>query len=241
SRVLQLHRDGYEVILTGDFNAHIQNPKNNTEFMDDCGSMLLEMCKSCDMVINNHLDHCVGQYTRIPKNDNQMATLDYIITSKNINPHTFHVDEDRQILDSSDHVCIVARFNLDLERNNSISKLNSRWNINESTDWEKYKDHIKTLCDLTINPIRLNNDLLSEPQTDYERLIKIITTAAIDTVGKTKSTNKGPKKENKRIQALRTQRKTMRIELRKAKENEEPQKYIDLINSRILNQKFLIQ
>ncbi len=73
------------------------------------------------------------------------------------------MDKDRQIFDSSDHVCIIAQFNLDLERNYSLYKVNSRWNINELTDCESYKDHIKIICDPITIPIHTNNDLLSDP------------------------------------------------------------------------------
>ncbi len=60
-------------------------------------------------------------------------------------------------------------------------------------------------------------------------------------MGKTKSVHKGPRPENKCIQAIRTQCKYAHKELWRAKMNNEPQSYIDLINSRILNQEIQIQ
>ncbi len=75
---------------------------------------MLSLAKQCDLATINHETFAIGQYTRIPCNIDQSATLDYILTSENAKAYYLHVDEQRQIIDSSDHVSITAKFILGL-------------------------------------------------------------------------------------------------------------------------------
>ena len=97
------------IIIAGDFNGHLHMLDNKED--DINGLMLTEWADEYNLNILNLDMKCKGTYTRI--RNNQRTTVDYILVNKRVYDmvEEIEIDEDRQIMDGSDHVIMKTKIN----------------------------------------------------------------------------------------------------------------------------------
>ena len=116
------------LIIAGDFNGHLHVLDEKED--DTNGLMINKWSEEYDLHILNLDQRCKGTYTRI-RND-QKTTVDYILVNKKIFDmvEEIEIDEDRQIMDGSDHVVMHTKINMGYGR--------KKWN---KPEW-KIKEYI---------------------------------------------------------------------------------------------------
>ena len=92
------------LIILGDFNGHLRMIDGKRD--DENGKMILDWGEQYGLITLNLEEKCEGTYTRIAKE--QKTTIDYILVNRKIYDivEEIEIDEDRNILEGSDHVAM---------------------------------------------------------------------------------------------------------------------------------------
>lgn len=89
--IARLPQKGFNVVLMGDFNAHIglgdeQSPNWN-------GQRLVNLLWSCDLMVGNELSECRGRWTR--ECGEKRSMTDYILLSRGARVHRMVIKEQK--------------------------------------------------------------------------------------------------------------------------------------------------
>ena len=92
------------LIIAGDFNGHLRMIDGRKD--DENGKMIIGWGEEYGLITLNLEEKCEGTYTRIAKE--QKTTIDYILVNSKIYDivEEIEIDEDRNILEGSDHVAM---------------------------------------------------------------------------------------------------------------------------------------
>ena len=92
------------LIIAGDFNGHLRMIDGRKD--DENGKMIIGWGEEYGLITLNLEEKCEGTYTRIVKE--QKTTVDYILVNKKIYDivEEIEIDENRDILEGSDHVAM---------------------------------------------------------------------------------------------------------------------------------------
>lgn len=105
--VQEMRNHGDDIILLGDFNAHIEELDGRR---DGNGQYLLDLIETNDLVLGNTLSTCEGKYTWV--SGDRKSCIDYILMSPMISRKLVRVtiDEEGAVSVGSDHNRILAIF-----------------------------------------------------------------------------------------------------------------------------------
>ena len=132
------------LIVMGDFNGHIKSIDGRDT--DKNGKMILEWMENYELILLNMDEKCEGVFTRI--RGEQKTTIDYVMVNRKIyeNYESMHIDEDKMIIDGSDHNLITV--NLKIKEKNALKKAKWKTNSFYTTKTEEVKEYIKDLGDM---------------------------------------------------------------------------------------------
>ena len=218
-----------DIILIGDFNAHIGNDQegipNNKPEISRSGRLLRQFIKTSGLSIINKHPKCTGLWTRVHNvNASEMSILDYALASRSLLPsiESMIIDEEEHYrlsgISKTDHNSIFLNITLPWKKI-KIPKPDAKWKINEQTDWQKISSALANCKE--IESIFNNND---QPHTSYEQWIDGIKNIANNTIGTCtyKSQNKDPIMFDKKVKEERRRKRVARKDYEKAIKSRNP-------------------
>lgn len=181
----QVHK--YEIIIIGDFNAHIGNDdegiiRNNPEINNN-GIIVREFIKNSNLQLINNSINTVGTWTwGVQRNNTAPQILDLLLCSQSVYIYKCIIDENNFTYGTGngDHCFIYSKLGVQpqLKSVPIIDKNNPRWNIKDDTNWEEYKQ-------------QLSKSSNQNPESNIDILIDNIETAAKSTIGIKKTRKTG--------------------------------------------------
>ena len=164
--VVELRRQGYRIILQGDFNSHVGSvlaeggiPGNHPQRVNRNGEMFLSFLSE------NNLSHlngavrvqgdwssrvCQGMWTRHAKDYSNSTILDYVVVSKEDlgSVQEMEVDQGAVYGGASDHNMIFARLTdkfVSVSPRPKVKKMS--WSVDENTNYSKFRDVVQRELD----------------------------------------------------------------------------------------------
>ena len=226
-----LRREGYKVVLNGDCNGWVGCgvggiPGNRPE-VNSNGIRLMSFLERAGMLHLNGTNKCTGLYTR--HSGNSLTVLDYVSVRKEDLPmvKSMFFDENSTLGGNSDHVFVITT----LEQNYSAgpavttkTRLATRWNIEEATDWVKFQQCQERML-----------DYVPEEEWDSveplgERLKNVLVGSMEEGVGKKETKGFRPKqyppgvrKEFRKMKEARSRWREARSDMTKSPSNQNKQ------------------
>ena len=156
AEVATLRRDGYRVVLLGDFNCHVGDTEGvgiagNHSDINRNGRRFLEFLKDSNCVhINGCPDLTTGLWTR--QRGGVASVLDYgvIALEHKSSVKSLFIDDQGQFGGGSDHNWLFLELDDSFVRKYRVSNLPKRtkkWNITETQDWTGFVDTLNPLVD----------------------------------------------------------------------------------------------
>ena len=115
-------KDDEGLIILGDFNGHIRGlGPHETDFN---GKMILEWMSNFNLILLNMDDKCQGVITWSRDYKNQCSAVDFVLVNNNIYKKfcNMKIDEQKDVLDISDHHLVTFSLNLENKNNNFNKK-----------------------------------------------------------------------------------------------------------------------
>ena len=202
----------YNTIIIGDFNAHIGNDEqgiigNHTEINNN-GIIVRSFIHESGLSLVNNSPHTYGTWTwGMNRKNTNPQILDIMLTSNLVEIKNMEIDENNTIYGNGngDHCFLLC--NCFISQQISSLKpliLKQKWNIQDESDWQKYKNRILEIKNENYDNIQNINE--------YD-IIKITTSAAEDAIGYRKQGEK-IKKESKQIKNIKKNITELRKNLR---------------------------
>ena len=206
-RIEQNNKEGLMVV--GDFNGHIHSIDGKDT--DRNGKMIIEWMDKYELILLNTDEKCKGTFTRI--RGNQKTTIDYVLVNKKIyeNFVQMHIDEEKMIIDGSDHNLITV--DLHIRNKNAMKK--AKWQTYSfyTTNEEAIKKYIEELGTMWATTEKNLQDRLDDMTTKAETDLK-----------RTKKRKIGGDEENKIAEKI-WMTENIRIEIKKRKELNRQKRY----------------
>ena len=129
------------LLILGDFNGHLETLDGRKE--DKNGRMVMEWTTNYDLVLMNTDNKCEGTITR--EKGEQKTAIDMVLMNRNLYEKckTMKIDEERDIIDISDHNLISIEFNVRQKSGHSYNK--NKWI--EEEYYKKGEDALKEYGD----------------------------------------------------------------------------------------------
>ena len=104
------------LLIVGDFNGHLQGLGYQKQ--DENGDILADWMTKCDMILMNLQQECEGTYTW--QRGEQRSVIDFVVTNRNGYElcQKMSIDEERDIMDISDHNLITITMQMQMEKPN---------------------------------------------------------------------------------------------------------------------------
>lgn len=102
------------IIILGDFNGHLRMLDGKET--DQNGKMILEWMEEYKLTLLNIEEKCEGIYTRV--RGEQKTAIDYVLVNNRVHERfdSMHIDEEKLILDESDHTLVTVNLNMEDDR-----------------------------------------------------------------------------------------------------------------------------
>ena len=206
SEIETIKRLGHEIIIAGDFNAHIKHEdggvKEASQTTNRNGNRLINMCGKNNLEIMNANKICTGKWTRTE--GDSKTVIDYILSTRKTATciEDMVIDEGKKWDIGVDHNWLRVTVKWEPGKEQTIEEKETRWKIREDTDWGKFRTTMNEKIKKKVGKEEINKD--------YTWIIDTIKEVAKQIVGIKNSTNKS--KEPRRI------RKAIKIRKNLAKE-----------------------
>ena len=142
--VSELHREGYMVLLMGDFNGHVAVGLDDViQDLDVNGLRLVSLAADNDLTIGNFSDKCKGQWTWM--RGLQKSTIDFVLYDNDLEElvQQMIIDEKGERWSiGSDHSWIECTIGWKPVAK-SVKRPPPRWAITNLTDWSKYRKELQ--------------------------------------------------------------------------------------------------
>ena len=135
--------NNYEIIILGDFNAHIGNDiegisMNNPEINNN-GIIVREFIKNSNLELINNSSNTEGTWTwGVQRNNTTPQILDLLLCSPPVQIVKCHIDENNFIYGTGngDHCFIYSKLGIPVQSktNKIIDNYKPRWNIKDDTN-----------------------------------------------------------------------------------------------------------
>ncbi len=232
-RTLELQKQGYTVILVGDFNAKMITTGEQIKGDNEAGCCLIDLIAMTDLLLVNHDPVTVRKYTWIPEGgraDQNSSTLDYIVADKQIITTECVIDEDRDLKMESDHVPIIWTFQIKGEEEHEHEE-NIGWNDLKDADWDSYSAwaeyKLRRVYDISVKE---HNDM------SYDDIQQAIKEAGLDIIGKREVTQGRPKEEPMQLRKARqllAQARRRVLHQMKQEEGEKRNRRLDICRAKV--------
>ncbi|MCP4976741.1 MAG: hypothetical protein GY931_11310, partial [Maribacter sp.] len=180
-RTLEMQKQGFNVILLGDFNAKMKITDQQIKGENEAGECLIDLTVMTGLEIVNMEPELRGVPTWVPEGgraDQTPSTLDYILKSPSINTIQCYIDEGRDFKMESDHVPMLWNFGTRGEIYAETKPLKG-WNDFSEGDWETYAIWVEH----NLNKVNQDRERVSEIIT-YSDIKKVIWEAGNEIIGK---------------------------------------------------------
>jgi len=191
--ILAFKAAGYQVLLTGDFNAKITSKYENHTSRN--GKFLLDLVDKCNLDILNQSVKCQGVFTRVnTKNKAQKSIIDYAICTESLTTHftSMYIDTDEIYKltgkkSASDHNSIILDFKI---QPREIPPIQNKpyFKINENTNWAPFKESLD-VTKFTETYLAVNHKDMSDL---YQQWLNKINQVCEKTLPKSNPTYKDP-------------------------------------------------
>jgi hypothetical protein len=195
--ITQLQNEGLQILILGDFNAHIfKIEKEALNKLNDItssphptnknGQRLIDLTENNDLEIMNSNRVTTGRWTWMRKN--QKSIIDYVLASSGVQEEIINmtIDEKSKIfVYPHDHSWIELKIDREIERSHR-EMVEEKWNITEDVNWERYREHLSKNIKEWNEEVGMNTE--SEPATlqMYDQLVHIIKKVGNEVVKKIK-------------------------------------------------------
>ncbi len=180
-RTLEMQKQGFNVILLGDFNAKMDIKGQQIKGDNEAGECLIDLTVMSGLEIVNMDPELRGVPTWIPEGGRAHqtpSTLDYILKSPSINTKQCYIDEGRKFKMESDHVPILWKFGTMGEVPIETDQVRG-WNDFSECDWETYAIWVEH----NLKRVNYEREQVNEIIT-YSDTKKVIWEAGNDIIGK---------------------------------------------------------
>ena len=156
------------IVLAGDFNGHVGFM--GSQSLNENGERILRLIEECDMRMLNMEENCFGKNTW--ERGDQSSIIDFILCNDIMYGRfcTMDVDEEREILDCSDHCLLSAEFRCNKKR------------VQPRYMWETIEYYRINDENLELFKNRMEEDLSSRENVSAEALDILVDEAAEKTM-----------------------------------------------------------
>ena len=153
------------------------------------GKMLIEVFENCEMNMINGSEKCLGKITRQdPNKPEQNSAIDFVVTSNDTKDQIVKMTIDENGLyrltgkKESDHNTIIIEMNINSAEIIKPEKITT-WRLNAPQEkWEKYRENLEKLHNITTNII---DDPKMNYSEKYDKWLRSIKKAAFNSIGMT--------------------------------------------------------
>ncbi len=199
-RTLELQKQGYRVILVGDFNAKMIINKEQITGENEAGKCLIDLTVMTGLQIVNYDPSTNETFTWIPEGGRahqKSSTLDYIVADAGIQTVQCTIDEERDLEMESDHVPMIWTFKSEGKEIN-IQEDVCGWNDMKEADWESYT----MWTEYKLKRVR-ENKLSNNDSIGYAEIKNAIIEAGTEIIGKRSRKRENIKEEPQQLKRAR--------------------------------------
>jgi hypothetical protein len=191
-----LKENGYDIMILGDFNAHMKKmEKDKKNGNNKNGDELEKMVEELEVKIINKSEKCIGKWTW--SKNNKKSIVDYVLacdkTKEKI--QKMNIDDEGEYNILSDHNLIQIKLEIKAQKINRMKE--QKWDIKDDTDWDTYRVKTKEMME---KEKEKNNKIM------YEKFVDILTEAGKESIGMKKGSkwnnNRSIRKKKKKRNAL---------------------------------------
>ena len=213
--------EGLNIIILGYFNGHV----SKTTSQDECigenfnGKLLMDMVKTCKLQLINEGIKCIGKWTWMRKD--QKSVIDYVTMDGIMESNLLKMiidEEGKNWLAGSDHSLIEIFLNLNVSNNTSTDNI-PKWNINDNTDWHKFREKLKVRLGNWEEEFLKFENRVEDIEVCYTQFIETLRSVAVDTVGLVEEKGTGRIRRSFKLQKISKVRNKATQKLRKACRN----------------------
>ena len=201
------------IVIAGDFNAHIEKKNGDWKGKDRQGRELLQITKTTHLSLTNDLPQHKGKWTWF--NNNRKSTVDYVLACHNTINRIIEVEVD-ELGDKwgvgSDHSWVKISINTQPIKQAKNNNHPTKWNNATDQQWIKFRESLASLITSWMTHHHNGGD--EDVRQSYKELTSLIVTAANREIGRRKRAT-WKKKDHKCRRAL-AKRRTARARWRQA-------------------------